>query len=265
MYPASRWNPGQSLPGRVLLITGGAGDIGRAIASEALRAGARVALMDRDAGALAQTVQRDFEKSATDGGSLLQVTGDVSLPGQAQDAVLQVVQRFGAINVLVNNAAAETPSAPVCEARLEDWRGALDVNVTGAWLMAKAALPHMERAGGGVVINIASQIGQVAVRGRGAYGVSKAALIALTRSIALDHAPQGIRSVSVSPGAVMTSRLTTRYGSPEQVTAALAPRYPLGRIGQPEEIARVVVFLASDGASFVTGCDWLVDGGYVAV
>ena len=265
MNPASSLNPAQPLHNRVLLITGGAGDIGRAIAVEASRAGARVALMDRDAGALAQAVERHFDKSAIESGSLMQVTGDVSLPEQAQDAVHQVMQRFEAIGVLVNNAAADTPSAPVCDATLEDWRGALDVNVTGAWLMAKAALPHMQKAGGGVVINIASQVGQVAVRGRGAYGVSKAAMIALTRSIAVDHAPQGIRSVSVSPGAVMTRRLTTRYGSPQQVTQALAPRYPLGRIGQPEEIARVVVFLAGDGASFVTGCDWLVDGGYVAV
>lgn len=259
MTAAADWNPARSLADRVVLVTGGTGDIGRSIAGEALRAGARVALLDREPAAMPS------ELAATDPARLLLVGADVSQPAQVQSAVARVVERFGTLGVLVNNAASNPPSAPVGDVTLDDWREALDVNVTGAWLMAKAALPYMARAGGGVVINIASQIGHVAVKGRGAYGVSKAALIALTRFIAVDHAQQGIRAVSVSPGAVMTSRLTARYGSPEGVTQALAARYPMGRVGRPEEIARTVVFLASDAAPFVTGTDWLVDGGYAAV
>lgn len=259
MTPSAGWDPARALDGRVVLVTGGTGDIGRAIAAEALRVGARVALLDR------APAIRPAEFAATDPARLLCVAGDVSQPQQVQAAVEQVVARFGAIHVLVNNAASNPASAPVCDATLDDWREALDVNVTGAWLAAKAVLPHMAGAGGGVVVNIASQIGHVAVRGRGAYGVSKAALVALTRFIAVDHAAQGIRAVSVSPGAVMTSRLTSRYGSQEQVARALAPRYPLGRIGRPEEVARTVVFLASDAAAFATGSDFLVDGGYSAV
>ena len=255
----------QGLASRVVLVTGAAGDIGLAITRHCLAAGARVALLDNDASALKAVMQEvsGHPKLAAD--QVIQIECDVSNSGQTQAAVQTVVRQWGALHILVNNAAAMTPSAPVGDATLEDWQRTLAVNITGPWLLAKAAIPEMTRAGGGVVINIASQAGKVAIAGRGVYGVSKAALIALTRSIAVDHAAQGIRAVSLSPGAVMTKRLTDRYGSPEQVTQALAARYPLARVGAPDEIARVAVFLMSDASSFVTGCDWLIDGGYTAV
>jgi NAD(P)-dependent dehydrogenase (short-subunit alcohol dehydrogenase family) len=253
-------NPALPLDGRLVLVTGAAGDIGMAIVRHSLQAGAKVALLDSDAAAL-QAVTPDSIR----GPGVMRIECDVSDPAQVQSAVQSVVAQWQAVHALVNNAAAITPSAPIGEADMAHWQRTLDVNLTGPWLLAKACIPHMARAGGGVVLNIASQVGQVAVRGRGAYGVSKAALIALTRAIAVDYAEQGIRAVSLSPGAVMTQRLTSRYGSPDQVTQTLAPHYPLGRLGTPDEIARIAVFLMSDAASFVTGCDWLADGGYTAV
>ena len=250
-----------SLKGKVAIVTGGAGDIGLAIATHYRQAGAHVALLDCDAEGLRRVAKNQFGGDE----ALLAIECDVADPQASRAAVQSVVERWQKLDVLVNNAAAETPSAPIGDAAIEDLRRAIDVNVVGAWLMSKWAIPHMAAAGGGVVLNIASQIGHVAVAGRGVYGVSKAALLALTRAIAVDHASQGIRSVSLSPGAVMTQRLTNRYGTPAQVSEKLAPRYPIGRIGTADEVARVALFLAGDGAAFVTGTDWLVDGGYTAL
>ncbi len=253
----------RALHRRTVLVTGAASDIGEAIVAHCLDAGARVALVDRDEHTLDALARR--LRSGDADHAVLPLPCDVSDPPAIAAAVRAAAQHYGALHVLVNAAAADTPPDTIGETSLDDWRATLDVNLTGAWLASKAAIPHMARAGGGVIVNIASQLGRVAVRGRGAYSVSKAGMIALTRAIAVDHAEQGIRSVSLSPGAVTTRRLTRRYGSAAQATQALAHRYPLGRLGSPDEVARIVVFLASDAASFVTGCDWLADGGYSAV
>lgn len=249
------------LQDRIVIITGAAGDLGAAIAARFLRAGARLALMDLDEAQLRARCEREL--GVTD--RVLTMACDVSSPEQAQAAVDAVVRRFGALHILVNNAAAATPRRPVADTPLDEWRRAFEVNVTGAWLMAKHAIPHLRAAGGGVVLNIASQLGHVVAPGSGAYSASKAALLSLTRSIAVDYAADNIRAVSLSPGAVMTSRLTRRYGDEAAVSRALAGRHPIGRIGVPAEIAEAALYLAGDGASFATGSDLLVDGGYTAV
>ncbi|MGE0800356.1 MAG: SDR family NAD(P)-dependent oxidoreductase [Lautropia sp.] len=248
------------LAGRVAVITGGAGDIGRAIARRLLAEGARVALLDCRSDRLDAAL-------ADLGGStaLLALACDIADPPAVADAVGAVVGRFGRLDILVNNAAAATPVASVIETSEDDWRRMLDVDVTGAWLLARECVPRMVRTGGGVVLNIASQLGQVAAPGRGAYGVGKAALIALARALAVEHAAQGIRAASLSPGAILTDRLLQRYGDPEAVRQRLGSRYPLGRIGTVEEVAAAAAFLVSDDAAFVTGTDLLVDGGYMAV
>lgn len=249
------------LQDRVVVITGAAGDLGAAMARRFLAAGARVALMDIDAALLRERVARELLPNEC----VLVQALDITDSDAARDALSRVVQQFGAVNALVNNAAMPVAKQPIGDMSPELWRRAIDVNLTGAFIMSRWAIPHLRAAGGGVVLNIASQLGHVAAPGSGTYGAAKAGLLALTRAIAVDHATDGIRAVSLSPGALMTSRLTDRYGSEQAVNAALASRYLLGRIGTAEEAAEAALFLLSDAAAFITGVDLLADGGYTAV
>jgi NAD(P)-dependent dehydrogenase (short-subunit alcohol dehydrogenase family) len=239
----------QPLAGRVAIVTGAGGDIGLAISRCLAAAGASIAMLDLHAVSV--------------NGTTLSIACDIADPAAVEAAVEEVIARFGRIDILVNNAAAETPLGTVCDIPLESWKRTLDVNLTGAFLLCRYAIPHMRKQGG-VILNIASQLGHVTTPGRAAYSASKAALHSLTRSLALDHAADGIRAVSLSPGAVLTSRVTRQAGGEEQAVAALAPLHPIGRIGTPEEIAATALFLVSDGAAFITGTDVLVDGGYTA-
>ncbi|MDH1179597.1 SDR family oxidoreductase [Achromobacter mucicolens] len=248
------------LDGKIVIVTGAAGGLGQAIAKHCLIAGARVALLDRDEDMLAQCCRTlDVAPSR-----ILALRCDIADVSASRSAVERVATHWGAIDTLVNNAATVTPGVKVADLTPEQWRLALDVNLTGAWLMSKWAIAHMARNGGGVVLNIASQLGSVAAPGRGAYGASKAGMIALARAIAVDHAADGVRALSLSPGAVLTSRLVDRYGGEHAASAALATKYPVGRLGTAEEIARTAVFLISEDASFITGTDIRADGGYTA-
>lgn len=251
----------RELDGRVAIVTGAAGDIGIAIARRLVAAGARVALVDRDGDGLRARC------AAVSGGaeSVLALEADVADPDSSRRAVESTLAHFGALHVVVNNAAADTPRHAVADIPIDAWRTALDVNLTGAWLMARWSIPALRAGGGGVVLNVASQLAHVASPGRAAYSASKAALIALTRSIAVDHAADRIRAVSLSPGAVMTGRLVRRYGSEAAVTHELAPRHPAGRIATPDEVADAALFLVGPRSGFMTGCDLLVDGGYTAL
>lgn len=246
------------LSGQVVVITGAAGDLGWAIASQCLEAGARVALVDLDAKALA-------ERGEPDDPRLLRLQCDVADPAQTRQVVDAVLTRWSRLDVLVNNAAVVTPGDKIGDLAPAHWHQAMAINLTGAWLMSRWALAPMRKAGRGLVLNVASQLGSVAAPGRGAYGASKAGLIALARAIAVDHADEGIRALSLSPGAVLTSRVLRRYGDAAAATSALAGRYPAGRLGEVEEVARTALFLMGTGASFITGTDVRVDGGYTAI
>jgi NAD(P)-dependent dehydrogenase (short-subunit alcohol dehydrogenase family) len=250
----------ESLAGRVALITGGGGEIGGAIARRFAAAGAAVAVADvrREA---ADEVAQEIKAA---GGRALAVTADVSAVADAQQAVTQVVAAFGKLTTLVNVAANVTPDGTVETLTLEDWNNTLGVNLTGAFLMCKFAVPEIRKAGGGTIINIASQLGQIGVAGRAPYTSSKAALIQFTKCLAVDHAADGIRANSLSPGGVDTARILRRFKNREEANRARGPAYLLGRPGRADEIAAGALFLASEESSFMTGADLLLDGGFLA-
>jgi NAD(P)-dependent dehydrogenase (short-subunit alcohol dehydrogenase family) len=248
------------LAGRVALVTGGGGEIGGAIARLFAAEGAALVVGDIRLPA-AEAVAADIVGS---GGRAVALALDVARADDAERAVRQAVETFGKLTTLVNVAAAVTPDGTVETLTLEDWTRALDVNLTGAFLMCKYAVPELRKAGGGTIVNIASQLGQIGVPGRAPYSTSKAALIRFTQCVAGDHAKDNIRVNSLSPGGVDTQRVLRRFGSREAANRARGPGHLLGRTGGVEEIAAGALFLASEQSSFMTGADLLLDGGYLA-
>jgi NAD(P)-dependent dehydrogenase (short-subunit alcohol dehydrogenase family) len=201
---------------------------------------------------------------AAAGGTAVAHATDVSDPTSAEASVAAAVEAFGSLTILVNVAAAVTPDGSVVDLPLEDWNEAFAVNLTGPFLMCKYAIPHIKAAGGGAVVNIASQLGTMGVPLRSAYCTTKAALIHLTRILAMENAADNIRVNSISPGVIHTPRIMRRWKSVEEMQQNRGPTHLMGRVGKPEEVARAALYLASDDASFTTATDVLVDGGYVA-
>jgi NAD(P)-dependent dehydrogenase (short-subunit alcohol dehydrogenase family) len=237
------------LAGRGVLVTGGAQGIGRAIVETALREGARVAFLDVDAEAGARTGEELGAQF---------VHADVTV----EDDVRRGVAAVGSIDVLVNNAGRNVYADPV-EMSEAEWDEVFAVDLKAAWLCAKHVLPGMLERGSGSIVNVASVHARLTARGQFPYAAAKSGLVGLTRSLALEVAPRGIRVNAVSPGYTRTAILQDYFDRSDD--PALEQRvldvHPLGRVGDPAEIAEVVCFLASDAASFVTGADWAVDGG----
>ena len=246
------------LTGRVALISGAAQGIGLAISAAFVASGARVVGLDLQEDKLGAAY------SALGADQTLAMGGDVTQPEIVQDAVEAAVAQFGKLDLLVCNAATTTPLCKVEELDVEDWRRALDVNLTSAFLLSKFALPEIRRSGGGNIIIVASQMGSVGWMGQSAYCSTKGALIQLGKVLALDYAKENIRVNTLSPGGVATDRLIDRYGSELTAQAEWGPMHPVGRLGQADEIARGAVFLASDDSTFMTGSDLVMDGGYTA-
>jgi NAD(P)-dependent dehydrogenase (short-subunit alcohol dehydrogenase family) len=254
-------DPAFTLDGKSAIVVGAANGIGRAAARALSAAGASVACADvEEAGARATAAEIDRE-----GGRALPVHLDVTDGASCRAAVAAAVERFGGLDVLLYGAADSDRTATVLEMDEADWDRVIRVNLTGAFLMVKAAIPAMVERGGGSVILIASQLGRVASPGRPAYCATKGALIQLAKVLAADHAAQGIRANTISPGAVETRRLLRRFKDMDEARRAMGPKHLLGRLGLPEEIARAAVFLASDASAFMTGSDLLIDGGYTAI
>jgi NAD(P)-dependent dehydrogenase (short-subunit alcohol dehydrogenase family) len=249
-----------SLERKSALVVGAANGIGRATALAFAAAGASVACADIEvegARATAAAIEKD-------GGRALPVALDVTDGASCRAAVAAAVERFGGLDVLLYGAADNDRTATVLELDEAAWDRVIRINLTGAFLMARAAIPAMIARGGGSVILIASQLGRVALPGRAAYCATKGALVQLARVLAADHAAQGIRANTLSPGAVETRRLLQRWKTMDEARAVMAPKHLLGRLGQPEEIAHAAVYLASDASAFMTGADLLIDGGYTA-
>jgi NAD(P)-dependent dehydrogenase (short-subunit alcohol dehydrogenase family) len=253
--------PSMSLTGKAALISGAGGGICRAIAVAFAQAGASVACADIDLGAAEQTAELVRAAGGKATAALCNVADEAAVhavTNAAHDA-------FGRLDILVSGAAPHDPGGPVTETSLSEWQMVVDINLTGAFLLSKAAIPYMIAGGGGSVIFIASQLGRVGSAGRAAYCSTKGALIQLAKVIAIDHADQNVRCNALSPGAVETQRTLRRYNSFAVANETLGAKHLTRRLGKPEELAQAAVFLASDAASFVTGSDLLVDGGYTAI
>lgn len=253
-----------ALLGKIAVVTGSGNGIGRAIALALAKEGASVTVSD----VLVEDGERTVREIIALGRSAIFVPADISVAAQAQNLIENTVATFGGIDILVNNAGIGGPSARLHEIDPDDFDRVLDVNLRGTFLCSKFALPYFLAKRDGRIINIASTYGLVAAPKSAAYCATKAGIIHLTRQLAVDYGPDQIRVNAICPGYIDTS-LGRRAAllTPQEVVDASARRekaasmQPLGRQAQPSEVANVAVFLAGDGASFMTGSIVTVDGG----
>jgi NAD(P)-dependent dehydrogenase (short-subunit alcohol dehydrogenase family) len=250
------------LSGKVALITGGGTGIGRAIALAFAREGASVTVAGRRLEKLREVIG-EVQKA---GGAGLAMECDVTRAREAERAVKGTVERFGRLNVLVNNAGTLHVST-VEGISEEEWDRVMAVNVKGPFLMSRAVLPEFRKCNGGAIVNIGSVLGLFAVKDRAAYSASKGAVTMLTKSMALDHAHEKIRVNCICPSVVETDLVKGVFNETEPGQAMLKARLatiPLGRLGRPEDVAEMAVFLASEEASWLTGAAIPLDGGVTA-
>jgi NAD(P)-dependent dehydrogenase (short-subunit alcohol dehydrogenase family) len=257
---------GERLKDKVAIVTGGGAGIGQATCELFAEEGAKVVIADIDD----EQGQTLADAINAKGGQAIFVHTDISNEDDAQRLTAEAVERFGAVDVLVNNAATFVLKG--VEASVADWQRSLNVNVIGTSLVTKYAFEAMKRndggKGSGAVVNLASMSGFIAQPNFVTYSATKAALLQMTRNLALDFAPFNIRVNAVCPGTIVT-QATERHRasvgiSMEEFFAEEGPKHILNRVGQPNEVAYAILFLASDEASFITATHLMVDGGYIA-
>jgi NAD(P)-dependent dehydrogenase (short-subunit alcohol dehydrogenase family) len=247
------------LQGKVAIITGAGSGIGRAAALLFAREGALLCLVDQNGPAVAAV-------AAELGGAPLVCVGDVAEAGRADADAAAALERFGKIDVLLT-AAGFSRGGTALTTSPEDWDAVVRVHLTGTWLWARAVLPTMQAAGRGSIVTVSSQLARAGGRNNTAYIAAKGAILSLTKTMALDYAPDGIRVNTILPGAIdtpMLNRSFARSATPETTREASRQRHPIGRFGRAEEIAAAALYLASDEAAFTTGAELVVDGGWLA-
>ncbi len=245
---------------RVAMITGAAAGIGEATARLFAKEGARLVLVDTDGESLARLVE-DLELQEA---IVLEVAGDVSDPSLCRSTVERTMSNFGRLDVLFN-CAGIVLNGSLVECSEQDWDRTMAVNLKSMYLFAKHAVPVMQKQGGGSIINMASIAGPAGVANRGAYSVSKAGVVGLTKSLAIDFIGDGIRVNCICPGTVDTPSLRKRVAAsadPETALRSFIARQPMGRLGRPEEVAAMALFLASDESRYMTGQSIIMDGGW---
>lgn len=256
---------GERLAGKVAFVTGGGGGIGEATVRRFLEEGAKVAIVDNDASA-AHDVARSVDLS---GERVLAISADLTRESEAARAVQETVGRFGRLDVLANVAGVRV-WGPVTEATAESWDFVIGVNLLAVAYCSKFAVPEMAKNGGGSIVNVSSANAIVGRKGMAQYDATKNAVLALTRSMACDHAEQNIRVNAICPGPTLTMYHVRRRAKAKNISleqaeaetrAAGAPATLLKRQAEPREIANGILFLASDEASYVTGATIMVDGG----
>ena len=246
----------QCLEGRVAIVTGASRGIGRAIALRLAQAGAGVVVSSRKLDA----VQAVAAEIAAGSGQALAVEAHAGRTQAVEALVAQALERFGRVDIAVNNAATNPHFGPLLSADEEQWDKILDTNAKGAFRMCKAVVPHMQALGGGKIINVASIAGLRPAPGMGLYGISKAAVILLTQQLAMELGPAHIMVNAIAPGVIRTRFSQILWQTPG-LSDSILGRMPLGRFGEPQDVAELALFLASPASDYVTGAVFVVDGG----
>jgi NAD(P)-dependent dehydrogenase (short-subunit alcohol dehydrogenase family) len=247
----------KQLEGKVALVTGAGSGIGEAVALVLAREGSKVVLTDVDMAGC----ERVAGAVKATGAEAITVRNDVSMASECEAAVSAALKAFGRLDIAVNNAGIGGPAALTGDYPLDGWHQVVNVNLNGVFYGMRYQIPAMLKSGGGSIVNIASILGQVGFATASAYVAAKHGVVGLSKNAAMEYAAQGIRVNSVGPGFIRTP-LLTKHLTEEQLTG-IAALHPIGRLGTSEEVAELVLWLASEKASFVTGAYYAVDGGYL--